>query len=140
MQLGCAGDVAHEGAHLIAALGEPFGEAASDLSGRSGDEDLHAPRLAIDDRRRLEETANARAAPRPEHAAFTIVYAISLRRRCALHRSLDPIDDELDAGDELVAIVVLAQMRGDLADEWIFVGIERFPPRGLRLEEIGALH
>ena len=30
-----------EGAHLIAALGKSFGESASDLSGRSSDEDFH---------------------------------------------------------------------------------------------------
>jgi hypothetical protein len=36
--------IAHEGAHLIAALRESFGESASDLSGRSGEEDLHGQR------------------------------------------------------------------------------------------------
>jgi hypothetical protein len=40
-QVGGARRIAHEGAHLIAALGQSFGESASDLSGRSGDEDLH---------------------------------------------------------------------------------------------------
>jgi len=39
-QVGGARRIAHEGAHLIAALGQSFGESASDLSGRSGDEDL----------------------------------------------------------------------------------------------------
>jgi hypothetical protein len=41
VQVGGARRIAHEGAHLIAALGQSFGESASDLSGRSGDEDLH---------------------------------------------------------------------------------------------------
>ena len=55
-QVGGARRIAHEGAHLIAALGESFGESASDLSGRSGDEDFHVRNVAIRARRRLEET------------------------------------------------------------------------------------
>jgi AraC-like DNA-binding protein len=39
--------IAHEGAHLIAALREAFGEPASDLSGRSRDEDFHLRNLAL---------------------------------------------------------------------------------------------
>jgi len=39
-QVGGARLIAHEGTHLVAALGKPFGESASDLSGGSGDEDL----------------------------------------------------------------------------------------------------
>ena len=38
-QLGSARRIAHQGAHVIAALGEAPGESASDLSGGSGDED-----------------------------------------------------------------------------------------------------
>jgi hypothetical protein len=48
--------VAHERTDLMAALGEPFGEPTSDLSGRSGDEDLHARSVSIGVRRGLEET------------------------------------------------------------------------------------
>ena len=48
--------VAHEGSHLVAALGKSFRESASDLSGRSGDENLHARNVVIHVPRRLEKT------------------------------------------------------------------------------------
>jgi AraC-like DNA-binding protein len=41
---------------LIPALGESFGESASNLSGRTGDEDFHVSSVALRAGRRLEET------------------------------------------------------------------------------------
>jgi len=55
-EIGGAHGIAHEGADVIAALGKAFGESASDLSGRTGDENLHAPNVASGIRGRLEET------------------------------------------------------------------------------------
>jgi hypothetical protein len=49
--VGGARQVAHQGAHLIAALGKSFAEAAADLAGRSGDEDSHARNVVTDARR-----------------------------------------------------------------------------------------
>ncbi len=54
-QVGGARLIAHQGAHLVAAPGKSFGESASDLSGRSGDEDLHVRNVALGTRRGLEE-------------------------------------------------------------------------------------
>lgn len=48
--------IAHESAHVIAALSKSFGESASDLAGRSGDEDFHVRNVATSARLRLEET------------------------------------------------------------------------------------
>jgi AraC-like DNA-binding protein len=65
-QVGGARRLAHEGANLIASLGKTFGESTSDLSGRSGDEDLHARNLVSAARHRLEETdTRARKLARP---------------------------------------------------------------------------
>src|SRR5262249_30039230 len=55
VQAGGACGVAYERAHLIAALGKASGESASDLSGRSGDEDFHSRNIASGARGGLEK-------------------------------------------------------------------------------------
>ena len=45
-EVGGARRIAHQGAHLIAALGESFGQSASNLAGRSSDEDFHPSNIA----------------------------------------------------------------------------------------------
>ena len=55
-QVGGARGVTHEGPNLVSALGKSFGEPASDLAGRSGDEDLHVSNVGSRARRGLEET------------------------------------------------------------------------------------
>ena len=83
-QVGGAHRIAHERAHLIAALGKSLGQSASDLSGRSGDEDFHVRNLAPGRRRRLEETD--KRAPR---ACATVARATILVSctRAAVHRN-----------------------------------------------------
>ena len=78
-QVGGARRIAHQGAHLVAALGKSLGESAPDLPGRSGDEDLHVPehshrradrRLDKSDKRaRMVARRRARNQTRPVQAS-----------------------------------------------------------------------
>ncbi len=84
---GGARRVAHQGAdlvaHLVAALGEAFGESASDLSGRSGDEDLHVRKVATRAGRSLEESdMRTRHLARASRAQQTrLMYPSAIHRR-----------------------------------------------------------
>lgn len=70
--------IAHEGAHLIAALGESFTESASDLTGRSSDEDFHVSNVGTGALFRLEKTdMRAPKLARPSGAG----------QNCAMHAS-----------------------------------------------------
>lgn len=48
--------VTYQGAYVVASFSEPFGQAASDLSGRSGDENFHVQNVATGGRCDLEES------------------------------------------------------------------------------------
>src|SRR5580692_5461458 len=65
--------------------------------------------------------------------------APTLRARVAAqHRFSDGSDtgqDEVDAGQELLPVVVLAQLRRHLTQEWVLRGVELRPPCGDGREE-----
>lgn len=83
-QFGGARWIAHERADLGAALGESFGESASDLPGRSRDEDFHAPNVRAPPPRRLEKTDTVRAnLARPSRAPQNRFVHVAHRHRIA---------------------------------------------------------
>src|SRR6185312_7104961 len=55
-------------------------------------------------------------------------------------QSGDAGENEVDPGEELLAVVVLAHLVRDGSGERVVVGVELFPRRRYGVEELGAVH
>ena len=71
---------------------------------------------------------------RAEQGAEQGVQALCSSPR-ATRASRDAGKDEIDAGEELLAVVVFAQLRPGFVHGWVFSGVELRPPCGDGCEE-----